>query len=170
VLINNRFFGSPDYMKMGIETVTLHLAAMCHCEHIESKGKLSKKYLKDVFKLAFWPKWKISQKEALKRLTEAGWWIDQGDHYCIPETGMYKYSRACGTPLQRKRSQFRGMYRKAFNYLLSNFTYECAYCGSTQQIEVDHIKPLSKGGTNDLDNLQFLCKKCNTKKGAKYGE
>lgn len=32
---------------------------------------------------------------------------------------------------------------------------------------VDHIVPLSKGGTHTLDNLQYLCAKLNTQKGAK---
>ena len=36
-------------------------------------------------------------------------------------------------------------------------------------MDVDHIKPLSKGGTNDLDNLQLLCRRCNAKKSNKFG-
>ena len=36
-------------------------------------------------------------------------------------------------------------------------------------MDVDHIKPLSKGGTNDLDNLQLLCRQCNAKKSNKLG-
>jgi 5-methylcytosine-specific restriction endonuclease McrA len=43
--------------------------------------------------------------------------------------------------------------------------HECKYCGSTENLEIDHIIPLAKGGTNELDNLQILCKKCNRKKG-----
>jgi 5-methylcytosine-specific restriction protein A len=30
--------------------------------------------------------------------------------------------------------------------------------------ELDHIVPLFKGGTNDEDNLQGLCKKCHAEK------
>ncbi len=40
----------------------------------------------------------------------------------------------------------------------------CAYCGQRRQLKrmtVDHIIPLSKGGTDSLDNLQCTCKKCN---------
>ena len=32
---------------------------------------------------------------------------------------------------------------------------------------IDHIKPLSKGGTHTWDNVQLACRKCNTIKGAK---
>jgi len=45
--------------------------------------------------------------------------------------------------------------------------YRCRDCGATNkeaQLEVDHIIPVSKGGTNDLHNLQTLCKKCNRSK------
>jgi ATP adenylyltransferase len=40
----------------------------------------------------------------------------------------------------------------------------CALCGATSaegRIEVDHIIPRSKGGTNDISNLQALCDECN---------
>lgn len=46
---------------------------------------------------------------------------------------------------------------------------KCAYCrtklGSTRQ--VDHIEPLSCGGSNDRSNLQILCKPCNLRKRAR---
>lgn len=40
----------------------------------------------------------------------------------------------------------------------------CLKCGSIQQIEVDHIVPITKGGSCEFDNLQPLCKICNMKK------
>ncbi|MCR4307170.1 MAG: HNH endonuclease [Candidatus Berkelbacteria bacterium] len=48
--------------------------------------------------------------------------------------------------------------------------YICANasCGEMRSLHVDHIIPLSKGGTDELNNLQFLCQKHNSEKGAKY--
>lgn len=43
----------------------------------------------------------------------------------------------------------------------------CLSCGSEKRLTLDHIVPLSKGGTNRPDNLQTLCMPCNSKKGTK---
>jgi len=43
----------------------------------------------------------------------------------------------------------------------------CALCGATkneQPLDVDHIIPRKRGGTNDINNLQVLCAKCNRSK------
>jgi len=41
------------------------------------------------------------------------------------------------------------------------------YCGSGQDLTVDHVKPVSKGGLWDWSNLVTACNKCNGKKGSK---
>ncbi len=46
----------------------------------------------------------------------------------------------------------------------------CALCGATKNerpLDVDHIKPRSKGGSTTRENLQVLCAKCNRSKGNK---
>ena len=46
----------------------------------------------------------------------------------------------------------------------------CSLCGATKKerpLDVDHIKPRSKGGKNEYVNLQVLCSKCNRSKGNK---
>lgn len=41
----------------------------------------------------------------------------------------------------------------------------CATCARTDRpLTIDHINPVSRGGTNALDNLQLLCRPCNTSK------
>lgn len=45
----------------------------------------------------------------------------------------------------------------------------CVYCGSTDNLQLDHIIPFSKGGATTLENLQLLCQKCNLEKSNHIG-
>ena len=45
--------------------------------------------------------------------------------------------------------------------------HTCVYCGATESLSLDHIKPLSKGGAHSADNLCIACASCNSSKGAK---
>ncbi len=42
----------------------------------------------------------------------------------------------------------------------------CCYCGSTQELSLDHLIPAKKGGLDIADNLVWACKRCNSSKGA----
>lgn len=42
----------------------------------------------------------------------------------------------------------------------------CVKCGGQENLEYDHIIPISKGGSNTARNIQILCEKCNRSKGA----
>lgn len=51
-------------------------------------------------------------------------------------------------------------------FLRDDFT--CQYCGEFEgDLHCDHIIPLSRGGTNALDNLVTACKQCNLSKSDK---
>jgi len=47
---------------------------------------------------------------------------------------------------------------------------QCAYCGSTEQPHIDHIKPWIFGGPSTRENLQRLCRSCNLRKHTKTDE
>lgn len=72
-----------------------------------------------------------------------------------------KYQRSLVTPSLRYDVMQR-----------DNFT--CVLCGATQKdgikLHVDHIRPVSKGGKTEMDNLRTLCSTCNIGKSDKYSE
>ena len=48
--------------------------------------------------------------------------------------------------------------------------YRCRTCGEHKDLTADHIHPESRGGETRLENLQTLCKPCNSRKGAKVAK
>ncbi len=51
-------------------------------------------------------------------------------------------------------------------FLLQKWDRTCAYCGAKElKLEIEHIQPRSKGGSNRVSNLCLACVPCNQKKG-----
>ena len=51
-------------------------------------------------------------------------------------------------------------------YTRELFDHKCANCGATDDLCIDHHKPLSKGNPLTRKNAVLLCNKCNTEKWA----
>ncbi len=52
-------------------------------------------------------------------------------------------------------------------YVFERDRYCCQSCSQTHlqtELTIDHIIPLAKGGSNDISNLQTLCRRCNSRK------
>lgn len=75
---------------------------------------------------------------------------------------------------QNRRAKLRqvaGVISKSVVLLLLSLQRgKCAVCKSevSDGYHIDHIYPLSKGGTNVIGNLQILCAPCNLSKSAKH--
>lgn len=58
------------------------------------------------------------------------------------------------------------------DYFLNKYNHRCVKCGSTENLEIDHIKPVSEfawemlpiNRLNAESNLRVLCRRCNTAK------
>ncbi|RLV10219.1 HNH endonuclease [Streptomyces griseocarneus] len=48
--------------------------------------------------------------------------------------------------------------------VLARDRFTCQRCGARADLEVDHIVPVARGGTWELDNLWVLCRSCHRRK------
>ncbi len=56
-------------------------------------------------------------------------------------------------------------------YLLEKFDHKCVYCGKTDvPLEIEHIVPKSRGGSDRVSNLAIACRECNQTKGNQTAE
>ncbi len=75
------------------------------------------------------------------------------------------YSEYARIRLHRKRGNGGSYTSKEWDNLCERFNNQCLCCGETAKLTVDHVIPVSKGGTSNIDNLQPLCRSCNRRKG-----
>jgi hypothetical protein len=50
-------------------------------------------------------------------------------------------------------------------YVLVRDEEKCVKCSSKQSLQFDHILPISRGGSDEPDNLRVLCRSCNLARG-----
>lgn len=74
-----------------------------------------------------------------------------------------------GLTRQRRAEFQRGRADLMLRLIDSGVLYICKAegCGISEALTLDHIEPLSRGGSDDLENLQFLCRSHNSQKGAR---
>jgi 5-methylcytosine-specific restriction endonuclease McrA len=57
-----------------------------------------------------------------------------------------------------------GKWKHLRRAVLNRDQHTCAYCGK-EATQVDHVVPVSAGGSQDMDNLVAACAPCNNAKG-----
>ena len=104
---------------------------------------------------------RIWKKETLERMSQAQYRrrLRENPNY-IPDGGSELRT------LHLKQNG--GFHSKGeWENLLAQYNWTCPACHRSKpeiQLTKDHIIPASKGGSNNIENIQPLCKSCNSKK------
>ncbi len=97
----------------------------------------------------------------VRQWTRDSWWLK---YQTDPELRLYNREKS-----RRRKAQQRGLVAVALRpaaiiQRFSEFDYCCAYCGSDDRMEIEHVLPISKGGAHDISNIVPACQKCNSSK------
>lgn len=105
---------------------------------------------------AYWPKW-YEKNKARRAEYARNYYQTHREEVDAKKERRRKLIMATGG--QFNREQFAAMCVRFGNICLS--------CKKKTRLEVDHIVPLSQGGTHDESNIQPLCHACNVRKGTR---
>ncbi len=74
---------------------------------------------------------------------------------------------AAALQIARERRLFQSGKKTYFKELSKVYGCQCLACGCHEGLVIDHIIPVSLGGCTTWENLQILCKGCNSNKYTK---
>ncbi|TMR14653.1 HNH endonuclease [Nonomuraea turkmeniaca] len=85
----------------------------------------------------------------------------------IERAAFDTHAIAAGKPLEGVEYQLGTLHgTEVREYLLAKWGRACAYCGSSgMPLNIDHIHPRSRGGSDRVSNLTLACVSCNQAKG-----
>lgn len=61
----------------------------------------------------------------------------------------------------RLKGEGKMAYQKYRARLLKDYNYCCAWCGTGERLQIDHVQTQMSGGGDEYENLQMLCPSCN---------
>jgi 5-methylcytosine-specific restriction endonuclease McrA len=115
--------------------------------------------------------WRTANPERQRARTSA-WRSENRERHdaLIAAWGAENPGRRCAQRVKRTQHidipgpHFTGQEWEA---LKARYDYRCLMCTRQEpkiKLEADHVIPIARGGTNDIGNIQPLCKSCNSSK------
>lgn len=120
--------------------------------------------------------WYQKNKEKIKAISSKNYY----DNYEKRQEYQAEYRKVRGKTSPEKSKQYKHNRRalvlgnggkiksKDWLDLCNKYGNKCLCCGRNDvRLTLDHVIPMKKGGSNTIENVQPLCKSCNSKKGIK---
>ena len=91
----------------------------------------------------------------------ASWWLE---YQTNPELRLYIRQKSKRRKAQMRNSVAIQVSGKQVRARFQQFDNRCAYCGGDGEPHIEHVVPISKGGTHALGNIVPACSDCNYSK------
>ena len=147
---DSQMHSHPKIRQVSLEAIGLWTVAGMHSGANSLGGTIDQEFVKA------WPRWKKTSKElvsnGLWKTTPTGWEMNLGGE-------LWSFAK-------RRRQHIPWVLREE---IYERDGWKCLACGQASDLSLDHIIPWSLGGPDTFENLQTLCRPCNSKKGAKHG-
>lgn len=151
VLLDDDFPNHPKTVQAGADAALLFVFGLCYCRKHSTGGFLSQAAVMDIMR----PKGSAKAFKAAQSLVTVGYWSVARGGWKIEPNPLYR--------LKRKRQSLSHLRPK----LAELHGDQCAYCGACGcDLEVEHVIPVSRGGSDHISNLRLACISCNRAKGA----
>lgn len=147
-MLNPDFFTDPDIVKLTPWGRLLLQGLMCLTDE---KGEVQYNLLK--LKIKIFPGDNIDLKDIESMIIN----MKKNNLIKIFSDRIY----VCKRGLTWNVSPFDKIYNKYRDKVFERDNYQCQYCGSENNLTIDHIKPRSRGGLDIPSNLVTACFKCN---------
>jgi 5-methylcytosine-specific restriction endonuclease McrA len=112
--------------------------------------------------------WERTHRDTKRKLTNA-WQHKNHAHYRELQKKYFRSDKGLLAGYRKRAwrhgSKLLGTHTAdEWNAKCEQYGMMCASCRENKPLTRDHIVPISKGGGNSIDNIQPLCRACNTRK------
>lgn len=109
----------------------------------------------------YWRKHPKAKREHDKQWDRASWWLE---YQTNPSKRLYVREKARRRKALIRNVTARKIKARELRARYAQFDNCCAYCGAAGDMQIEHVIPISKGGTHAIGNIVPACKPCNDSK------
>ena len=109
----------------------------------------------------YWREHPETKREHDKQWARDSWWLE---YQINPDLRLYVRQKSKRRKALLRQQTAHQIKPRLIRARFAQFDNCCAYCGATGDMQIEHVVPISKGGTHAMGNIVPACRECNYSK------
>jgi 5-methylcytosine-specific restriction endonuclease McrA len=109
----------------------------------------------------YWREHPEAKREHDKQWDRASWWLQ---YQINPDLRLYVRQKSKRRKALLRQQTAHQIKPRVIRARFAQFDNCCAYCGAAGDMQIEHVVPISKGGTHAIGNIVPACQACNYSK------